>query len=211
MHGHSRPFNTRVQEADVGDPLREGLDQVDRFPLHHRRHLVDEASVVDRVAQVVGRGRGGGVDAEGQVDDEGLTVAALFARSYLSLRSDVHGRTVLVWQGMLRRYEVRLSEVGEVCVIDGPARRALVLDRSGRVIRVVGSFLGFWRRPDVLALLGDEGVAVRREILLDRSADIEAAYPGSTAWFERSKLRLYAVITPPLLLGVVLLAMFLEP
>lgn len=141
----------------------------------------------------------------------GLTFATLFARSFLSLRSDVHGRTVLVWQGMRRRHEVRLSEVGEVCVIDGPARRALLLDPSGRVILMVGSFLGFWRRPDVLALLGDEGVAVRREILLDRAADIEAAYPGSTAWIERSRLRLFGVITPLVLLGVVLLAMFLEP
>lgn len=140
----------------------------------------------------------------------GLTFAALFARSYLSLRSDVHGRTVLVLQGMLRRHEVRLSDVGEVCVIDGPARRVLLLDRGGRVIRVLGSFPKFWRRSDVLVLLGDEGVAVRREILLDRAVDIEAAYPGSTAWIEGSKLRLFGVVIPLVLAGVFLLAWFLE-
>ncbi|NCT91551.1 hypothetical protein GXB85_11390 [Cellulomonas sp. APG4] len=140
----------------------------------------------------------------------GLALAVLFARGSLSLRSDVHGRTVLVHQGLLRRREVRLSDIGEVCVVDGPARRVLLLDRRGGVIAVLGACPEFWQRPDVHALLGDEGVAVRREILLDRAVDIEAAYPGSTAWVERSKLRLFGVVAPLVLLGVFLLAWLLE-
>ena len=49
------PFNTTVREADVRDPLGQGLDQVDRVGLDGGLHPGHEASVVDRVLQVVAR------------------------------------------------------------------------------------------------------------------------------------------------------------
>src|SRR6478609_7478286 len=77
VNGDPSPFNTIVQEADVRDPLGEGLDQVDRILLHGGFHRGHETSVVDRVLQVVAGGSGGGVDAEHEVDDEDLALALL--------------------------------------------------------------------------------------------------------------------------------------
>ena len=71
------PFNTVVQETDVRDALGQGLDQIDRIGLDCGSHLRDETSVVDRVVQVVGGGRGTGVDPQDEVDDEDLPVSLL--------------------------------------------------------------------------------------------------------------------------------------
>ena len=58
-------------------PLGQGLDQVDRVGLHGGFHRGHETPVVDGVAQVVAGGRRPGVEAQGEVDHEGLPVAPL--------------------------------------------------------------------------------------------------------------------------------------
>ncbi len=79
MNGHLGPLHAWVREADVGDALGQGLDQVDGVGLDRVLHLRHEASVVDGVLQVVGASRLPGVDPEHQVGPEHLAVPALEA------------------------------------------------------------------------------------------------------------------------------------
>src|SRR4029453_7370786 len=73
----AHPFNTIVQEADVRNALGQGLDQIHRIFLDGGLHRVHETSVVHGVAQVVGAGRRAGVDAQREVDHEGLALPSL--------------------------------------------------------------------------------------------------------------------------------------
>ena len=77
VHGDLDGVDQRVRQAEVGQTLGEGLEQVDRLAGEHRVQLLGEAGVVDRAGQVV-TGRGGcGVELQDGVYAEGLTALAL--------------------------------------------------------------------------------------------------------------------------------------
>jgi hypothetical protein len=140
----------------------------------------------------------------------GVLFTALFARSYLSLLLDDRGRTVVVHQGLLRRRVLVLGAGQRVVLVTGPARRAVLLDADGVFMAALGAFVPFWRRDDVVVLLSRAGVEVVNEHRLNRASEIEAAYPGSTAWIERSRVRLYGVVGLGTIGFVFLLAWFFE-
>src|SRR6478736_8206798 len=77
VHGHLDGVHQRVAQAHVGDPLGQGLDQVDRVVGDRGPDLVDEGPVVDRVLQIVTAGSHPRVHAEDEVDHELLAVTAL--------------------------------------------------------------------------------------------------------------------------------------
>jgi hypothetical protein len=140
----------------------------------------------------------------------GVLVTALFARTHVALRVADGGQMVLIHQGLLRRRVLSLDAGHQVKVVAGPARRVIILDAEGRLALVLGAFAQLWRRDDVVALLKREGVAVGHEHGLNRASEIEAAFPGSTAWIERSKARLYGVVGAGTIVFVFLLAWYLE-
>lgn len=123
----------------------------------------------------------------------GLTLAGLLARSSLALRAGGDGAPVLVHQGLRRRRVVAVRDLGTVVTVNGPARRALLLARDGRLVAVVGVFAEFWRRGDVFEVLRAEAVRLEVENRVNSPAELEAAYPGSTAWVERTRPRLAVV------------------
>ena len=112
------PFNTVVLQADIGDPLGQRLDQVDRLALHRGLDRGHETSVVDGVAQVVRGGGRGGVDTEREVEHEGLPLALLV------LQDAVVGEALDAQDG----------DLVDIIVAALPAAEAvLALDESRRV------------------------------------------------------------------------------
>lgn len=132
------------------------------------------------------------------------------ARTRLELRPDLLGRPVLVHQSLVRRRVVSVSGVRQVSLVAGPAGRAILLDARGRLVTTTGPSTTFWRRDDVVALLAREGVVVRHEHRLNMPRQIEAAFPGATAWIERHPLRLVGVVVPLTLVAIAALVWFLE-
>lgn len=126
----------------------------------------------------------------------GLVLCALWARSRLVLREEQPGRLVLDRRGLVRRRVHVLGEGDRALVVGGTLRRTLLLDRDGSLVATVGAFPDFWRRSDVVALLDRAGVGLHLETRYRTAGALEAAHPGSTAWVERSRLRLYATALP---------------
>ena len=77
VHHHLHLLHALVLEALAGDALRQGLDEVDGLALHDGHHLLGHNAVVHGLREIVGGRCRAGVQAEHQVDDEGLAFLAL--------------------------------------------------------------------------------------------------------------------------------------
>ena len=77
VHRHLDRLHPRVGEHVVRDPAGDRLDQVGGRAGDDRGGALRELAVVQGVGEVVGRGGGGEVQPDGDVDDEVLPVAAL--------------------------------------------------------------------------------------------------------------------------------------
>lgn len=140
----------------------------------------------------------------------GVTLTLLFARTRLHLARVDEASLLLVHQGMWRRRVVRLGPGHQVRLVAGPAGRALVLAPDGSLAAVLRTYRELWRRDDVLAALRSAGVEVQHEHRLNRAAEIEAAFPGSTGWGERSPVLLGSLLVPLVVAGAFLVAWFLD-
>lgn len=140
----------------------------------------------------------------------GVTLTLLLARTRLHLTRVDEARLVLVHQGMWRRRVVHLGPGHQVRLVAGPAGRALVLAPDGSLAAVLRTYREMWRRDDVLAALRGAGVEVHNEHRLNRAAEIEAAFPGSTAWFERRPVLLWSLVVPLVVAGVFLVVWLLD-
>ncbi|TQL01086.1 hypothetical protein FBY24_0128 [Cellulomonas sp. SLBN-39] len=140
----------------------------------------------------------------------GVTFTLLFARTRLHLARVDEESLLLVHQGMWRRRVVRLGPGHQVRLVAGPAGRALVFAPDGSLAAVLRTYREVWRRDDVIAALRGAGVEVDHEHRLNRAAEIEAAFPGSTGRFERRPVLLWSVVVPLVVAGVFLVAWFLD-
>lgn len=75
MHGDFSPFDGAETECDIEQFVRECLDEVVRSTLYDGDKLFGELAVMHGLGQVIGRRRDRGVEPEGAVDNEILTIA----------------------------------------------------------------------------------------------------------------------------------------
>lgn len=136
-------------------------------------------------------------------------------RSRTTLRA-VPGRSPeLTVRTAFRHRVVDLSPVREVrlvTVASGSRTRQVVvlLDAKGRVVATPPSHRGTWTRDDAVDLLRSAGVTVVYEHRLSAVADVEAAYPGSTAWAERHPRACAALVCVAILPAIVGIVWFFE-
>lgn len=140
----------------------------------------------------------------------GVTFTLLFARTRLHLARVDEVSLLLVHQGMWRRRVVHLGPGHQVRLVAGPAGRALVLAPDGSLAAVLRPYRELWRRDDVLAALRTAGVEVHHEHQLNRPAEIEAAFPGSTGWWDLRPVLLGSLLVPLVVAGAFLVAWFLD-
>lgn len=110
-----------------------------------------------------------------------LVLTVLLARTGLTLGWDDGGRLVLVHQGLLRRAALALGPGYRVTVVEGAARRAVVVDPEGRVVLVLDDFMEFWARDDVVALLESEGIEISRRGRRARTGEPAALDPAASS------------------------------
>ena len=77
MHRYARALGCLVGENHVGDPLRDGLDEVDRLTLDSSNHFERKLAVVNGFGKLVARGRGREIEPHRDIHYKNLTVATL--------------------------------------------------------------------------------------------------------------------------------------
>ena len=115
----------------------------------------------------------------------GLLLTGLVARTHVTLGRGADGHLILFHQGFVHRRAIPLGAVHEIRLVSGPAARAIFLGGNGTAVATVSAFTKFWRQDDVCVALRAASVEISHEHRLNRAVDVEAAYPGTTAWVER--------------------------
>lgn len=136
-------------------------------------------------------------------------------RARTTLHAEPGPPAQLTVQGAFRRRTLDLARVRQVRLVtlaSGSATRqvAVLLDGDGEVVATPTAHRGVWTRDDAVALLRSAGVAVTYEHRLSGPAEVEAAYPGSTAWSDRHPRAVMVVALFPLAVAVLAGVWFFE-
>lgn len=140
----------------------------------------------------------------------GLAFVALLARTHLTLERGAGGVARLVDQGVAHRTVVALADVRAVHLVRGRAGRGVLVGADGSCVASVAMFTRFWTRDDVVDALAAGDIEVVPVHRLTTAVEVEAAYPGSTAWLERHPAALRTIIVLAFVGAVLLLAWYLQ-